>query len=103
MYDAFQLMGQTTLEHQIQIPCLPAARPGYHLSPFSPAKAAGLPVWSIVHSIRIDLAACDNAPYFTAFVARSLNAMPRAEAAWRRMFSHVIAIRSARPPTARHV
>jgi PAS domain-containing protein len=35
---------------------------------------------SIVHSIRIDPAALDRAPYFTAFVASSLNAMPRAKA-----------------------
>src|ERR1700675_4804277 len=64
----------------------------------SPCPAGAV---SIVHPIRIDPAALDNAPYFTAFVASSLNAIPRAKAAFggKRMFltCHYNAIR----PTAR--
>ena len=46
---------------------------------------------SIVHTIRTHPVSPENAPYFTALVASSWNAMPRAKAAFggKRMFSPV--------------
>ena len=86
MYGAFQIMSQTTLDHprSKSLMCRWHDRGTIFLLPVQEKP----------------LSALDNAPYFTAFVASSLNAMPSAKADFggKRMFSPLTAIRSARPP-----
>src|ERR1019366_6284197 len=101
MHRAFKLVGQTTLEHprSKSLMCRRCDRgPPFSVQLSRSRFPAG--AVSIVHPIRIDPAALDNAPYFTAFVASSLKEMLSAKAAFggKRIFSPVITMRSARPP-----